>query len=312
MDKVTKIVTDKFINQLKSREKLPWEEPYVYHNAFGYFSNHTYTGINRWMLPFGEYMTYNAVKKYNSEHGTDYKPIKGIKWYSILFSSFKTKVIDLSKLPSELKGNFAGLEGEYKLGNMYGGSQEYWVKDGKIVERYLVRQFFQVADRNFFKDSNGDCLPTKLNNEVYIAYSDAVATERNALVKLGCGVEENAYEFKYKDGVIHVPDMNVCPSSWFYHFHFFRCLSEAFLDKNKQFGNVLDAKALQCVSLISAGLLCAECGVCTTDGSVRITDEKRQNYNFDSWVSYFEDAQDKIVKITYATDKIFEYLVGGL
>ncbi len=36
---------------------MPWQKPYTQYNAFNYFTLKAYRGINRLILPFGEYLT---------------------------------------------------------------------------------------------------------------------------------------------------------------------------------------------------------------------------------------------------------------
>ena len=66
---VANIVIDKILKDVDKYGKMPWQMPYTRYNAFNYFTMKAYRGVNRLMLPFGEYMTKTQVRNYNVERG---------------------------------------------------------------------------------------------------------------------------------------------------------------------------------------------------------------------------------------------------
>lgn len=61
---------------------MPWQNPHKFGVSINWVSKKMYRGINRMILPSGEYMTKNQLNKYNEEHGTDFKFKKGYRMVS--------------------------------------------------------------------------------------------------------------------------------------------------------------------------------------------------------------------------------------
>lgn len=86
--KVVDIVIDSFLKRVQEKGVMPWQDPHTFGIAINWVSKKMYRGLNRMILPNGEYMTKNQLNKYNEEHGEDYKFQKGYRMVPscILFS----------------------------------------------------------------------------------------------------------------------------------------------------------------------------------------------------------------------------------
>ena len=88
--KVVDVVIDSFLKRVQEKGVMPWQDPILFGIAINWVSKKMYRGLNRMILPNGEYMTKNQLNKYNEEHGEDYKFQKGIEWFPVVFYSLKT------------------------------------------------------------------------------------------------------------------------------------------------------------------------------------------------------------------------------
>lgn len=73
------VVVDSFLRRVQQEGVMPWQNPHKFGVSINWVSKKMYRGINRIILPNGEYMTKNQLNKYNEEHGTDFKFQKGIE-----------------------------------------------------------------------------------------------------------------------------------------------------------------------------------------------------------------------------------------
>lgn len=81
------VVVDSFLKRVQQEGVMPWQNPHKFGVSINWVSKKMYRGINRMILPSGEYMTKNQLNKYNEEHGTDFKfqrVSNGFLWYSIV------------------------------------------------------------------------------------------------------------------------------------------------------------------------------------------------------------------------------------
>lgn len=94
---------DRFLKDVDTEQTMPWQRPYSRYNAFNYFTLNVYRGINRLMLPFGEYMTANQINEYNKTHHEDFRFQKGIVWYPVVFYKSETRDVSLDDVLKRFK-----------------------------------------------------------------------------------------------------------------------------------------------------------------------------------------------------------------
>jgi len=103
--KVVDVVIDSFLKRVQEKGVMPWQDPHTFGIAINWVSKKMYRGLNRMLLPNGEYMTKNQLNKYNEEHGEDYKFQKGIEWFPVVFYSLKQYKLKAEDINEELEGN---------------------------------------------------------------------------------------------------------------------------------------------------------------------------------------------------------------
>lgn len=329
-DKVTEIFLERLMKQIEESGRLPWERPFSELYAFNYFSMREYTGINRWILPPGEYMTANQINSYNREHGTNFRFSKGIKWYPVFFVKDTQTEISESSLPSDIKE--AGQTKEGYLGR--DSSNNWYVKsEGKYYKCKKVRRFYQVADRSFFIDETGNTLPSRVaNGEVVMTY-----TKPNEIIDNYLGRESNirvthtpgeAY-YCCSGDIVNVPDIQYFNSEVRFYSTWFHELVHSTgadsrlcrvgvalskRDERDKANKESDTKKYvysmeECIAELGCALLCSESGF----QSESLSDEAYKNHvaYVQSWMKYFKDNKDDIIWVMSCAEKAYRYVLYG-
>lgn len=172
---VADIIIERFLKDVDETGKMPWQRSYERYNAFNYFSKHPYRGINRLLLPFGEYMTLNQVKKYNLEKGYIKKGSDGkwfmtpdayrlqpdTPWFPVVFFTMKSYPISreevLSKFPD------ATFDKDFCFGRVESGYM-YVCREGKCFKEKNILRYYNVTERQFFKNEMGEMLPSRIES----------------------------------------------------------------------------------------------------------------------------------------------------
>lgn len=55
--KIREMCKNILLDRISKTHQLPWESPLKCFNSFNWVTGNTYRGVNRVMLPFGEYLT---------------------------------------------------------------------------------------------------------------------------------------------------------------------------------------------------------------------------------------------------------------
>lgn len=173
------------LDRIENTNKLPWESPLQYFNSFNWATGRPYRGINRLILPFGEYLTSRQLTDYNKAHGTDYRYDKfSTKFFPVVF----TKLIE-SEFPKASVS--PSIMERLKAGETVPLSSLSWLKyysDRDIIirtTRYL--QYYTVFERSFCRNSQGTPLPSRITDtkEVEITYSNIDEVLRGYIQKEG-------------------------------------------------------------------------------------------------------------------------------
>lgn len=98
MSKVSDIIVERILNNAKEEGIMPWQRTYRVIPAYNGESGKKYKGINRFMLPEGEYLTANQLNSYNKSHKTDYKFQKGIFWFPVVFYKVNKKELSTAEV----------------------------------------------------------------------------------------------------------------------------------------------------------------------------------------------------------------------
>ena len=318
--KVADIIIDRFLKDVDEKETMPWQRPYERYNAFNYFTKQAYKGINRLILPFGEYMTKNQINTYNKEHNEDFRFQKGIVWYPVVFFTEDKKASsyeEVSKIfgEEEFSEGYIGTEGGWNY--YFDGKSSY------LKKRNFMR-FYEVADRTHFKNSKGEMLPSKVETgEVVISCEEPLNVLKDYVKRSGVKVVKD-----HADTPCYSPLMDTVmlnphtkgEEAWFSTaFHEF-AHSTGHRSRLNREGvhypkgiSAEDKKNLyaveECIAEITACLCCAECGIYTMETSQSKEYENNLAY-VQSWKKRVKDWGKEFVYIVHQADEAFNYIVG--
>ena len=321
MSTAAEIIINQFLKDVDECETMPWQRPYERYNSFNYFTMKTYRGINRLILPFGEYITKNQINKYNKDHNEDYRFVKGIKWYPVVFFTHVNKDITIEELLKVFPDCDTKVQG-------FIGSDAIWTyyigDDGKAKKARNVLKFFEVADRQFFKNSKGETLPSRIKTgEVQIDLEDPKKViddyvERSGVDVCWDSIDTPCY-LPYTDMVCLNPHMK-SQEEWFSTaFHEFahstgaaKRLNRRGIAKPKGISNA-EVKNLyaeeECIAEITACLLCAECGISTMSTSCSSVYANNLAY-VQHWKKKVQEWGKSFIYIVSKADEAFNYILG--
>lgn len=327
VDKVTEIFMERLLSDIENSGILPWERPFNSIYSFNYFTMHEYTGINRWILPPGEYLTANQINQYNRQSGKNYKFAKGIKWYPVFYVKDVETRISPADLPDDIAGSFTGEDG-YIGRDLY---SYYICRDGAVYRVKKVRRFYQVADRQFFVDEEGNPLPSKIETgDVVLTFTKPQEIFTNYIQREGIHVTEEL------DGCWYLADtdqLNLVPLRYFnsqehYYSTAFHeaahstghdsrlcrvgvAVSKRAEEKehNKEKGTrKYTYSKEECVAEFCSALLCSEAGF-----QMQTTcDDAYKNHMayIKSWIKYFKENKKDIIYVMSCAEKAAKYILG--
>lgn len=165
MSKVSDIIVERILNNAKEDGIMPWQRTYRVIPAYNGESGKKYRGINRFMLPEGEYLTANQLNSYNKSHKTDYKFQKGIFWFPVVFYKVNKKELstaEVKKLSESI--DIGDLSKDHFIG--YKDGYYYEVVNGVVSQNKNVLRYYNVADVQYFKDSDGNPYPSLYSDDI--------------------------------------------------------------------------------------------------------------------------------------------------
>lgn len=317
---VSDIIINRFLKDVEEKGKMPWQRPYERYNAFNYFTLNTYRGINRLILPFGEYLTKKQINEYNKTHNEDFKFQKGIEWFPVVFFTVQEKEISLEELRELFEEVDTSKDGYVGTDNIW----VYGIKNGKAIKKRNILKYFEVADRKHFKNSKGEMLPSRIETgEVVIQLEEPKSIIDNY-------VEREGLKVTYDSGGVpcYIPAYDMVElnpyvkdeESWFSTaFHEFAHSTghKSRLDRkgvNYPLGTSKKEKenlyaVEECIAEITACLLCAECGIYEMETSCSKEYENNLAY-VQSWKKRVQDWGKEFIYIVSQADKAFNYILG--
>lgn len=310
---VSKIFIDRILEDIDKTGLLPWQKTYKVYYSFNYFGYNEYRGINRLLLPPGEYITKNQIQKYNKEHDCFYKFKKGIRFYPVYFFTSEKKVISLTEVkklfPDADWNNIENKSPAY-IGSTGGW---YYVKNTDVsgndiyYKRRNVSKYYSVAERQFFVNEDGEELPSRVSTgDVVLENAAAENVVRSYLERSGVNMETTIGYPMYIP-MLHTVRCNITPdTSANYYSNLFHELAHSTM---KHLNRKLDTASEECVAEICASFCCSECGI--TEYS---TANSREYDNTLSYVSAYkkmiEDWGEKFISIVAEADKAFRYIMN--
>lgn len=165
MSKVSDIIVERILNNAKEEGIMPWQRTYRVIPAYNGESGKKYKGINRFMLPEGEYLTANQLNSYNKSHKTDYKFQKGIFWFPVVFYKVNKKELSSAEVKKLSEGiDIGDLSKDHFIG--YKDGYYYEVVNGVVSKNKNVLRYYNVADVQYFKDSDGNPYPSLYSDDI--------------------------------------------------------------------------------------------------------------------------------------------------
>lgn len=310
-------VSQVFINQiLEGIDRtglLPWQRTYSVYYSFNYFNFNQYHGINRLLLPPGEYITENQIREYNKKNGVFYKYKKGIKFWPVFYynvQSYELSYEEVRRLFPNADWQAINSQEECYIGS---SSDGYWYsktcqsgKPAYMRSRSFFR-FSRVAERQFFVNEQGEELPSR------VATGDVILENEKADRVVESYIERSKINYQKTIGYpLYSPPTdtvmcNITPtSSSDYYCNLFHELAHS---TARRLGRKLDYDSEECVAEICASFCCAECGI-----EEYSTANSRQYDNSLAYIQAYrkriEDWGSKFIGIVGEADKAFRYIMN--
>ena len=314
--KAIDVVIDEFLRRVEADGVMPWQNPHKFGVAINWVSKKMYRGINRIILPSGEYMTKNQINKYNEEHGTDYKFQKGIEWFPVVY---------YSQYESEVKPADIGLTKHLSDGERYidDKGREYYGKGGKVYHKYFVLRYSLVAELHHFRDSNGNELPRRINEdgtgELMVTKEEPQKVIDNYLKRSGVFFEAyddgRSYYSPTKD-LVHVNETykwsDAKYSTTFHELahstgHESR-LNRSGVTNMDVFGSHKYSKE-ECIAEMASALLCQETGISNFVTSGTLNEQNSLAY-VQAWSKSIRDMGSKFPSICKQAEQAYLYILG--
>lgn len=311
---VADIVIDSFIKRISEEGRLPWQNPHTFGVSINWVTKRMYRGINRIILPNGEYMTKNQLNKYNEEHGTSYRFIKGIKWLPVVFFKNNSVVVK----PEDLEMSLS--DGESYIDSK--GNKIYKV-DGRYYRDILISRYSLVADIRYFQDEEGNTLPRRIQDDdtgvLQIAKDDPERIIKNYIKASGVHYEEvddgESYYLPSQD-LVHVnPRYNWQDAKYSVTFHELAHstghesrLNRKGITSGTKFGDAKYSKE-ECIAEIATALLCQESGISdfVTSGTIKETNSIAYVSN---WAKSIKDFGSQFISICKQAEQAYLYILG--
>ena len=319
---VADIIIDRFLKDVEEQETMPWQRPYERYNAFNYFTKKAYRGINRLILPFGEYITKNQINEYNKKNGEDFRFQKGIEWFPVVYFTAQEKEISATEVLEAFEDEDVTSFDDRYIGTS--GVWNYYCYCGKFIKRRNVLKYYEVADRKWFKNSKGEVLPSRIETgEVVITYEEPKKVIENYVKRSGVRVSYDSADTPCYIPMLDKVELNPYvkgEEAWFSTaFHEF-AHSTGYKTRLNRIGVMKPKDASseekdnlyaveECIAEIAASLCCAECGIYTMETSESKEYENNLAY-VKSWKKRVKDWGKEFIYIVSQADKAFNYIVG--
>lgn len=317
---VSDIIIERFLKDVEEKGSMPWQRPYERYNAFNYFTLNTYRGINRLLLPFGEYITRKQINEYNKTHNEDFKFQKGIVWYPVVFFTVQEKELsweDIQKILLDIPYVTDGFLATDGIWN-------YVAISGRFFKKRNVLKYFEVADRVHFKNSKGEMLPSRLDTgDVTL-----VLEEPNRVIDEYIKREKIDVEYDSVGTPCYIPSLDrvelnphvKSQDHWYSTaFHEFAHSSGSVNRLNRRsltYPNDLKPSEKnnlyaieECIAEITSCLLCAECGIYDMETSGSQAYDNNIAY-VQAWKKQVLEWGKEFIYIVSQADKAFNFILG--
>lgn len=313
------VVIDSFLRRVQETGEMPWQNPHTFGVSINWVSKRMYRGVNRIILPNGEYMTKNQLNKYNETHGTDFKFQKGIVWFPVVYYSKVDRQLKREDVLELLNGK------DLPVGDSIFDSRgnKLWRTEKGYFTESMILRYSLVAEIRHFKDSNGNTLPRRIGEDNSF---DLQVTKEDPQKVIDAYVKSSGISFEeFDDGKsYYMPSRDLVHVNKHYRwaeakystmFHELahstghpNRLNRDGINKNYAFGT--EGYAFEeCVAEITSSLLCQETGVDTFVTSGTSSYDNSASY-VASWSKYIKDNSTKFLSICKQAEQAYLHILG--
>ena len=308
------VVIDSFLKRVQQEGEMPWQNPHKFGVSINWVSKKMYRGINRIILPSGEYMTKNQLNKYNEENGTDFKFQKGIEWFPVVFYSEREAEVKPEDVTIPLK------DGEsYHTSN--GGV--VYRRDGKYYTKYYVLKYSLVAEIRHFKDSEGNELPRRIKDDdtgdLVLSKEDPERVIQNYIKRSGVLYEEvndGRSFYRPSEDLVHVNEKYAWGDAKYSVTFHELAHSTGHAKRLDRIGITMSDgfagarySVEECIAEMTAALLCQETGISdfVTSGTLQ---ENNSVAYVQNWSKSIRDFGSKLPSICKQAEQAYLYILG--
>lgn len=309
------VLINKFLELAEEKGVMPWEQPYNMHKCMNYVSMKGYSGFNALILPPGEYLTKKQINDYNKKNETDFRYQKGIRWYPISYFERKVEPTAPEKMPEKAKE--ACIQPQERYQEFYkDGMWVYYVEDFKYFRYRVVLTWYQVAERSFLKDSEGNYFPSRFEeNAVEITLVNPNRVVEDYLAREGLEVIPVVGTPAYSPSrdIIKMNKEHNSEDEYFCSlFHEMAHSTGAKHRLNRNIGSKSSSEYAkeECIAEITAALLCGESGINSFS-----TSNSREFKNSAAYFNFYKerirDWGKEFIYIVSSAEKAFNYILGN-
>lgn len=311
---VSEIIIEKFLSEVDKEGVMPWQRPYKRYNSFNYFSFKPYKGINRLLLPFGEYMTAYQINKYNEEKGEDFRFQKGIEWYPVVFFKVDTKSVSADEIEDKFP-DFKKDSSKSSIG--VNGVWSYFKTDDGYYKTRNILRYSMVADRQWFKNSRRESPVSRLESQkITLVSENPKKLMEDYIKRSGVGITRDSGEtphYNCNEDKVTLNSFMVSEEEYYstaFHelAHSTGHASRLNRETTYLFGSE-DYAVEECIAEITSYLLCSECGILNFSTSGTKAFENNKAY-VKYWKEKIGDWGKKFIYIVSQADKAFHYILG--
>ena len=306
---VSEVIVDWILRDIDSSSLLPWQKTYDCYYSFNYMSFRQYTGINRVILPPGEYLTRRQLNELNSKSEVFYQFKKGIIFFPVVYYQSNETEVSLEICVQECPDGKWNSEGPYAC---YGGGYRYEKRIVNGESRYfkvqVVMRYFSVFERSMVEGPNGEKLPSRVDSGlVIVENSKADEVVQKYLERTGVVVRETSWIPRYTKNTRVVHSNVTTKTEADYFGNLFHELSHSAVDL---LGLKSDSYAYEeCLVEMCSSMLCAECGI--KEYRVETSKEFQNSVSYiKGWRNQIQDWGSKFLSVIRDADKVFNFIMG--
>jgi len=315
---VAGIVTERMIERIKSAGN--WVKPWQCYSSINWSTRQEYTGVNKWLLTGGEYMTFRQGQKlgYTVQKGSPSEIIVRVVLKKYPQGKNKEKVAtNLTK--------YLGIQGSSPEDIIQRAISKGYVQidpDGNYYTISKRLRYYTIFSIEYFRDKDGNKPQSRfetgeLEHIAIDTPESVIANYLNREAIILSHKDKNQAFYSMTNDLINIPPQEsflkksniVCYYSTF--FHEIAHSTGHWRRLNRPFGiRGTDAYAFEeLVAELTASMLCHETG---------LKEYNRENYDLQetntaaylaSWVRYFENNTSAIIQAASLADKALEYVL---